>query len=87
MNRHVETPQATNRVRYARPLWFPGEETHLIEVDQEAWWSLHDQLRDVLARCARLEAKNRDLKDAAAEMRAELLLRATPSKTAVRSAV
>jgi hypothetical protein len=86
-NRHVEALQATDRVRYARALWFSNEEHHLIEIEQSDWWSLHDKLRDALARCARLEARNRDLKDLVSEMKSELLLRATPPKTVLRSAL
>jgi len=85
MNRHVETPQATYRVKYARPLWFPDEEHHLIEIEQATWESLHDQLRDALARGARLEWTNRELRLLAAEMKSELLLRETESKTALRA--
>ena len=75
----------SNALRYVRPLWFPTEAHHVVEIEQADWWSVQEQLRDALARCARLEWTNRELRLLAAEMKSELLLRETESKTALRA--
>lgn len=67
-----------NAAKYARPLMFPS--TEIVEADVYAWDELHDRVLQLGAQCQRLEAKNRELKDLAAETRAELLLRMTELK-------
>ena len=58
-------------------MWFPNDEDGLVEVEQAELWELQDRWRHAEARCGRLEAKNRELKERFLAMRDELLLMAT----------
>ena len=84
MNPCLETIPPTGGDACTRALWFPNEHDHTINIEQSSWWRVHDQLRDALAHCSRLEAEIRELKDRGGEMKAELLLLAKPPKTGAR---
>jgi hypothetical protein len=77
-NGHADAPPPRDPL--ADSLLFQDDEHGLIEVELAELWLLQDRHREAVARCGRLVAENRELKERFRAMRDELLLMSTERK-------